>query len=332
MRRALPVLPGLVALVWVAPLACDEEAGPPAPDGIVRRIASGEVLVPGPEAAGRVGDFVLDNGRARFVIQGPGPSTTWGLYGGAVVDAAALGADGAPTSDRFDELFVQCDLRGFRPESAEIVRPGGASEPGVLRFEGRDGGIPFLDVILPRDPLDARMTVDYVLAPGSEALEVRIAARDLGRQGRRELSCGVVLLPGDTYRLFSPGRGFTDQVGGAQPALVGAGPPGSASFALRRAGGPLNVVLAGLPFLPIGRTRGRSRRAPRSASAISSPSRGEATWKAPCAPPGSGPRGARCASASTRRRSPSSTRSGCASPPLGRRSRSPRLEPTPGAR
>jgi hypothetical protein len=105
---------------------------------------------------------------------------------------------------------------------------------------------------LPRDPLQAQLTVDYVLAPDSDSLEVVISAKDLRRREAREISCGFVLLAGDAYQLFVPGRGFTDETGGALEYLVAAGPGGAASYALTADAGPLNVLLGGLPFLPIG--------------------------------------------------------------------------------
>ncbi|MCA9553864.1 MAG: CehA/McbA family metallohydrolase, partial [Myxococcales bacterium] len=111
---------------------------------------------------------------------------------------------------------------------------------------------PFLDAILPREPLQAQLTVDYVLAPDADSLDVIISAKDLRKKEAREISCGFVLLPGDGYQLFAPGRGFTEDVGGELDYLVAAAPGGAASYALTADEGPVNVLIGGLPFLPVG--------------------------------------------------------------------------------
>lgn len=252
--RAAGLALTLLALAgWASVGSCKDDDPGSAEGGIVRRIGAGDALGAGPERAARPGDLVLDNGVVRFVVQDPASSTGWSLYGGSLVDLGAARAEG-PTPDLFEELFVQCDLRAFRPRRAEIVAAGGPEQAGVLRLVGEDAGIPYLDAILPRDPLDVTITVELTLPPSGRTLEIAIAAKDERKRERRELSCGLVLLPGDAYRLYTPRGGFVDQISGRLGAYVAAqGRDGAASYALSRADGEgLEVILPGLPFVPLG--------------------------------------------------------------------------------
>src|SRR6185436_1543554 len=52
-----------------------------------RQIASRADLIGGPGALGDVGDYLLANEQIRVVIQGPGYSRGFGLYGGSLIDA-----------------------------------------------------------------------------------------------------------------------------------------------------------------------------------------------------------------------------------------------------
>ncbi len=245
--KVIPILILTAAIGWVG--SCTDNSPQPV-GGIARVVVEPSQLLSGPEVAGRLGDFVLDNGEVRFVVQSPNSSTGWGLYGGALMDAATLGPDGASV-DGLEEIFVQCDLRGFKPTSAEIVEPGGDGVPGMLRLKGTDGGIPFLDALLPRDPLQISITVDLVLAPSGRTLDLNITAKDERKRGARDLACGIVLLPGDSHQMYVPGEGLSDDFGGKQAYLAAEAGAGGTSYVLYQDDEPLNVLLSGVPFLPI---------------------------------------------------------------------------------
>ena len=252
LRSELRVLPTLL-LLGLGPTGCfgcksDEDAGA---GGIVRRIESPAELIGGLEATGRLGDYLLDNGRVRFVVQAPGSATGWGLYGGSLVDLDSV-RPGQPGDDRLQELFVHCDLRSFRAERVEIASPGRDGEAGVLRLIGADAGIPFIDAVLAQEPADLEITVEYALAPEAEVLDITIVARDLRRSEVREVACGLIVFPGDTLPLFLPGHGPNpSRAGGRHAWLAAAGHDAAASWVLTRPGGEVNVVLAELGLLPI---------------------------------------------------------------------------------
>lgn len=248
--KAGPTFMLTTLLGWCGVVSCTDSSPEPAVGGIVRIATEPSQLLSGPEVAGRIGDYVFDNGEVRFVVQSPDSSTGWGLYGGALMDAATLRADG-PSVDGLEEIFVQCDLRGFRPTSAEIVEPGGDDSPGILRLIGADGGIPFLDALLPRDPLEVSITVDLLLPAKGRTLDIKIAAKDERKKGARDLACGIVLLPGDSHQMYVPGVGLSDEFGGKQAYLAAEAGAGGTSYVLHKDDEPLNVLISGFPFLPI---------------------------------------------------------------------------------
>ena len=63
--------------------ACDA----PTPPATARQVMSRDELIGGPTALGEVGDFLLENDKIRVVIQGPGFSRGFGVYGGSLIDA-----------------------------------------------------------------------------------------------------------------------------------------------------------------------------------------------------------------------------------------------------
>jgi hypothetical protein len=231
---------------------CSEGEREPAGNPILSRIETPDRLIGGLAASGQIGDYLFESDKARFIVQGPDTATGWGIFGGSLVDLAPVRADGR-TDDRLQEMFVQCDLRAFRPERAEIVSDGRDGQPAVLRFVGADAGIPFLDAIIVREPLMATITVDYVLAPGSDTLELVISIKDERKTEPREISCGLVLIRGDENAIFLHGIGADpDQAGGEQPYIAAAAWDAPGSWVLYQKDRDLNVIVAQLGIVPIG--------------------------------------------------------------------------------
>lgn len=235
--------------------ACGDCGGdkPPAAGTLVRRIEDPSALIEGIEATGRVGDYLLDNGRVRFIVQEPGSSTGWGLYGGSLVDFDVVKEGGPSGQELLEEIFVQCDLRGFAPVSAEIISDGAGGTDGVLRLTGADAGIPFLDAILPRDPLEVTMSMDFILPPTGRTLELVVRVKDERKTRAREIACGLVLLPGDEYTLASPTRPLGAGLGGENDYLAAFSPEATTSYVLHRPDEkPVDVVIEELGIIPIG--------------------------------------------------------------------------------
>lgn len=234
MRRALILATSLISACGSC--SDDEPTGPVT----VRQITEQSQLIEGLEATGRVGDYVLDNGQARFIVQQPGSSTGWSLYGGSLVDLQATAG-----TELFEELFVQCDLRAFKPEKAEIV------DGTTLRLTGPDAGLPFVDAII-GESLDVTMTVDFILPPEGRTLELAIRVKDERKTRAREIQCGLMVLPGDAYVLTSPQTEYGETIGGNLDYLAASAPDASTSWVLHRPeAAPVSILIGLLPVIPI---------------------------------------------------------------------------------
>ena len=76
----------------------------------VKVVECAEELVPGALAAGRVGDFVLENGHVRVIVRGPGAGYyLHGTSGGGIVDAVRKTPEGM-SEDLVKEILPAIDL------------------------------------------------------------------------------------------------------------------------------------------------------------------------------------------------------------------------------
>lgn len=230
----------------------DDGEPPPGGEPNIKLIEQASELIGGVEADGKVGDYLVQNDKVRFIIKAPGATAGWSLYGGSLVD---LGLRGMPGDDRLQEIFAQCDLRSLRPERVEIVNDGRDGNTAIIRFIGEDAGIPFLDAILQRDPLEASMTLEYRLEPNSDTIEMVVTLKDERKLEPREVSCGLVMLRGDQNRVFLDKFGPSpDSASGDQPFIAAAASDAPASWVLHRRGTPVEVLLAQFEVVPIGAT------------------------------------------------------------------------------
>jgi hypothetical protein len=199
---------------------------PPQGRALVRPLLANEGLA-GPAALGTAEDWVISNRYAAFVIQKPGRYHTYYYYGGLPIDAAPLQADAQGCRqagpDTFGEMafatgifdaadFPQSVLRGFRGDKAEVVHDGADGQPAVLRVWGSDQTFWLVEMELIRraysaggskprsQPLGIRMAVDYVLAPESPVLEMKLRLfNDTDKP--RELAAGAVVFADDSTEL-----------------------------------------------------------------------------------------------------------------------------------
>ena len=156
---------------------------PPGPSA--RRIETADDLVGGPLAQGKLGDWLLENCSARFVIQDAGQRDlhSVGQYGGNVIDAELVGR---PNRDEFFEVQPSLNVETvINAQSVEIVNDGANGAPAVVRSCGPDD---LLDYINPSSvaedlgfsfppsandaDLDIEGCTEYRLAAGQTHLEV----------------------------------------------------------------------------------------------------------------------------------------------------------------
>jgi hypothetical protein len=141
---------------------------------------SADQLIGGVQAAGVVGDIVIQNARVRFVVRNQARSL-FSPYGGALVDADVVRPAGEIGHDKFLEVFPMTGFgRVFKPTHMEIVDDGTWSGTALVRFTGTDGGLTIVDSLLPTAPAYLEVTTDYVLGPDAQHLEIATTIRNAG--------------------------------------------------------------------------------------------------------------------------------------------------------
>ena len=174
-------------------------------------------LVDGEVAAGRVGDWVLDNGVARFIIEGEDRSMSVCPYGGHIVDGAPL--DRENDGDTVGEvcLFVNAGSTMI-PQTFEILSDG-SDGVGVLAVTGPlvlddwinfntmaadlgFGAIGELKIGANRAP-PVTATVYYILRAGERGLRSVAALRNDGTE-QEHLFIGHLMGGGGDGSYFNP--------------------------------------------------------------------------------------------------------------------------------
>ena len=252
-RRALV----LCATVLLSTAGCvSRDAPPPAaePDlslrvavgqvraGVVKRV---EELIGGPTARGRVGDYKLYNSRVAFIVNKGGPASGFAPWGGKVVDADLVRGPGEGGRSAFGEWIVAVDQRVSSGEKVTVVSNGADGTPARLRVEGVDVSIPLLDVLLegivPLGPRNLWLTVDYLLAPDADALQVDFTVENRGTAAATFQMRQHGLVMGDGTQSWVPGPGF-DMGPGGYPFFAALG--SDVSYGLVDLSAPITMVVA----------------------------------------------------------------------------------------
>lgn len=243
------------------PWACPSSAARPPLDEALDASQSraGEVraaseLLGGEAAAGRVGHFKLYSQRARFIIQGrvdPAArrrAVGYDLYGGNLIDADRARPRGQPGGDLFHETFPVFGFRTGTVDEVTVVCDGSNGRPAAVRVRGRDANTRLISVLdsLAR-PREVELITHYVLAPGSEVLEIVTEARALQGGAVALAQSGDFLGFGAVLALFTEATGFGDAGRATAPItwLAGVSDPGEGdrrvSYAMGPASGPMTV-------------------------------------------------------------------------------------------
>ncbi len=115
------------------------------PKALARRINEDADLIHGPLAHSRIGDYLLANGTARFVIQDVGKRDLYsvGTYGGNIIDAELVGHPGL---DNFLEIQPALNIETvINAQTVEIVNDGQDGLAAVIRTCGPDDVLDFIN-------------------------------------------------------------------------------------------------------------------------------------------------------------------------------------------
>lgn len=127
------------------------------PKARIRRVTSAADLIQGPLAHGRIGDWLLENTVARFIVQDAPQRDLYsvGGFGGNVID---MELRSRPGNDNFLEIQPMLNVETVvHAETIEVVNDGQDGTPAILRACGPDD---LLDFVNPSSTIaDAGLTV-----------------------------------------------------------------------------------------------------------------------------------------------------------------------------
>jgi len=191
------------------------------PKARAHRITSPSELVRGPLAHGRVGDWMLENAEARFVVQDVAQRDLYsiGQFGGNVIDAELVGR---PDRDAFFEIQPSVNVETvINAQTATIVNDGQDGLPAVLRVCGPDDLLDFvnassvaamINVTFPPaaddKDYDVEACTEYVLEPGKRALRLDTTITNLTNQAQRFYAGDYVNGMGELELWTSSGYGI----------------------------------------------------------------------------------------------------------------------------
>ncbi len=235
-------------------LACSEPTPPAiAPDLTASlgpdRARAGVVTDPaalwdGISAEGAPGDLKIYNDRVRFVIEAPGEGNYYGDDGGTILDADLVRPAGEPGRDLIDDVMVMAGLgRTVAPTKVFVVDDGADGGPAVVRVEGHGTPLKLITGALENEdfvaPSDLDIRTDYVLAPGSWALEVTTTVTNRGA-GSVALEVGDVgFIAQEVAALWSPGTGGAPSNAADRPWTAAVAHGNELTFAILADSAPL---------------------------------------------------------------------------------------------
>lgn len=188
------------------------------------RITSPDQLIAGPNAHGKLGDFLLANERIRVVVQAEGRAFGPLPYGGTIIDADLAGP--GPGNDQFGEIGLLYNFgRTVRPDQFELLADGADGGAAVVAISGDDapndylsirnklaeslGRVPYAD---PYVAMPLRITNYFALNPGESRVRAVTAFCSQDRRNFHALAVGDLVDPGYVLEFFNP-RACTDGFG-----------------------------------------------------------------------------------------------------------------------
>lgn len=229
------------------------------PSGVSRAgvITRPEELLQGITAKGRIGDFKIYNSKIAIVIGASGFARGYNPFGGTIVDADRVRPKGEPGQTTFGEVITALDLQVTNPEKIFVASDGTGGGPAIIRVEGVLADVPIfkslLGQLLSRESKPIRVSIEYILAPDADALELKFT---LHNYGDLDTDIGLAIsgfLFGDGAAPFSPGFGFASAEPSARAEYYGAIAP-KVSYVYGHAQDRLShiITMSGLVLTSIG--------------------------------------------------------------------------------
>jgi hypothetical protein len=163
------------------------------------------------------GDYVLANDRFAVVVSQPGHFENYDPYGGRVRGLAQI-RDGALMQPADFNVAILGLGRFVVATEAVTVLADGSDGAAILRVSGLLVGVEaladLLEAIFPGDLSGLPVALDYVLAPGSDRIDVRVSIRSAGTSARARIGTAG-FFQGFRMPAWTEGNGF-DSASGPQ--------------------------------------------------------------------------------------------------------------------
>lgn len=163
-------------------------------------------LAPGRLAAGRMGDFLLENDRIRVIIRGPGQGYyLHGGFGGGIIDAVRK-TDSGWSEDLVKEILPAVDLTVGAFDELVITHAGG-DDTAELVVRGPATQLELIAAAGTREVPEVIMEHHYRLAPGATSVEM--FTRVFPKEGTEDASHDLydAMFLGGRAPSFVPGKG-----------------------------------------------------------------------------------------------------------------------------
>ncbi len=175
-------------------------------------------LIGGPTAAGKVGDYLLQNEKIKVIVQGFDRHIGPQPYGGTILDADLVRAPGVPGQDQFGETGLLYNFgRTLDPQKFEVLADGSDGRAVVLAVSGPDAANDYLSIrnqlrnmvgTLPvTDPYLAVplwVTNYFILNPNEQRLRFVTAFCNTSASKEVVLAVGDLTDPGYVLEMFNP--------------------------------------------------------------------------------------------------------------------------------
>jgi hypothetical protein len=199
-----------------------EYGGSPTGDtALAMEIADTDDCVDGPISRCRLGDFLLENGRVRVVVQDVQRNMFGiGQYGGHIIDADLVRMVGSER-DNFEEVATLINLENTAHYTTiSVLNDGSDGAAAVIRVTGVDDLIDFLnpsstvaglgfllDPFTDDNDLPIEIMTDYILRPGRSYVQVETTIQNIGGSGYSIFFGDLINGSGEVTQ-FQPAYGF----------------------------------------------------------------------------------------------------------------------------
>ena len=195
----------------------------------VHQITNASDLIGGEGAQGALGDWLLQNDKIRAIVERPDAlQMQLGTYGGNLIDADVVRNAGDPGRDIVGMIIPLVSLGStIHPDKIEVVKDGSDGGAVDVRVCGKNDIYQYLDLTATFQivgglsvnydtnkifPLE--MSNDYILAPGSDSIEIVTTLANKGKKMRFPI--GDVIDSGGAHEIYvTNSQGFGAQGFGA---------------------------------------------------------------------------------------------------------------------